>query len=622
MNIKEILDQESDQKRFMLGNEAAVRGVLESGVSLAATYPGTPSSEIGDILFNIAKDANIYFEFSSNEKVAIEVVAAAACSGLRTFSFMKHVGVNVAADSLMTAAYMGVEGSMLILVADDPSTFSSQNEQDTRHFARQANIPLFEPSNPQEIKDYIQYAYEISDKFDIPVIIRTTTRVSHMRAVVETGEYNKNTKTHGEYENIGLHVPVPEIARKMHEELVGKIAEIRKVSNTSPLNQIIDNDANVGIITSGGAYNYVADIVNKYDLNVNILKLGFTHPYPEDLVREFLENNKEVLVVEEVDPIHEIETQAIAGKYHINTNIHGKRDGTLPEIFEYTPDIIINAFENLGLFEVLKREANTPTLIPLPNRPATLCAGCPHRASFYAARQAIDSLNLDVESIHPSDIGCYTLGIAPPYNMANFLMSMGASVGASCGFSKATENQPIISFIGDSTFFHAGIPPLINAVHNKMKFTLVILDNRITAMTGGQTNPGIPIDGMGDEAPAISIEDLVKSIGIEFVETINPLNVNEMIQIYKDALEYDGVSVIIAKYPCNLINKTEIRSRNYIIQVDQDECIHCNKCIDKLACPSITLVDDKISIDQTCIKCGVCIDVCPVSAIKKEEVNQ
>lgn len=619
MNIKEILDQESDQKRFMLGNEAAVRGVLESGVSLAATYPGTPSSEIGDILFNIAKDANIYFEFSSNEKVAIEVAAAAACSGLRTFSFMKHVGVNVAADSLMTAAYMGVEGSMLILVADDPSTFSSQNEQDTRHFARQANIPLFEPSNPQEIKDYIQYAYEISDKFNIPVILRTTTRVSHMRAVVETGEYNKNTKTHGEYENIGLHVPVPEIARKMHEDLVGKIAEIRRVSNTSPLNQIFDNNANVGIITSGGAYNYVADIVNKYDLNVNILKLGFTHPYPEDLVCEFLENNKEVLVVEEVDPIHEIETQAIAGKYHIDTNIHGKRDGTLPEIFEYTPDIIINAFENLGLFEVLKREENTPTLIPLPNRPATLCAGCPHRASFYAARQAIDSLNLDVESIHPSDIGCYTLGIAPPYNMANFLMSMGASVGASCGFSKATEDQPIISFIGDSTFFHAGIPPLINAVHNKMKFTLVILDNRITAMTGGQTNPGIPIDGMGDEAPAISIEDLVKSIGIEFVKTINPLNVNEMIQIYKDALEYDGVSVIIAKYPCNLINKNEIRSRNYTVEVNQDKCIHCNKCIDKLACPSITLVDDKVSIDQTCIKCGVCIDVCPVSAIEKRE---
>lgn len=619
MNIKELLDPQEDQKRFMLGNEAAVRGVLESGVSLAATYPGTPSSEIGDILFNIAKDANVYFEFSSNEKVAIEVAAAAACSGLRTFSFMKHVGVNVASDSLMTAAYMGVEGSMLILVADDPSTFSSQNEQDTRHFARQANIPIFEPSNPQEVKDYIKYAYEISDKYDIPVILRTTTRVSHMRAVVETGKYEKNTKTHGEYENIGMHVPVPEIARAMHENLVGKISQIREVSNNSPLNQVFDNGADIGIITSGGAYNYVSDIVNKYDLNVNILKLGFTHPYPEKLVKQFLENNKEVLVVEEVDPIHEIETQAIAGKYHINTNIHGKRDGVLPEIFEYTPDIIIDAFEELGLFEELERKSNTPTLIPLPNRPATLCAGCPHRASFYAARQAIDSLNLDVESIHPSDIGCYTLGIAPPYNMANFLMSMGASVGASCGFSKATEDQPIISFIGDSTFFHAGIPPLINAVHNKMKFTLVILDNRITAMTGGQTNPGIPVDGMGDEAPAISIEDLVKSIGIEFVESVNPLNVNEMIKTYKDALEYDGVSVIIAKYPCNLINKNEIRSRNYTVEVNQDKCIHCNKCIDKLACPSITLVDDKISIDQTCIKCGVCIDVCPVSAIEKRE---
>ena len=255
----------------------------------------------------------------------------------------------------------------------------------------------------------------------------------------------------------------------------------------------------------------------------------------------------------------------------------------------------------------------------MPSRPATLCAGCPHRAAYYSARQAINSLNLDVESIHPSDIGCYTLGIAPPYNMANYLMSMGASVGTSCGFSKSTENQPIISFIGDSTFFHAGIPPLINALHNKNKFTLVILDNRITAMTGGQTNPGIPFDGMGLEAPAISIEKIVRAIGVEFVEEINPLNVNKMIEVYKEALKYDGVSVIISKYPCNLINKDEIRSRKYHIDVNQDKCIHCNKCISQLACPSINVADEKITIDQSCIKCGVCIDVCPVDAIYKRE---
>ena len=339
MNIKELLNPEDNQKHFMLGNEAVVRGVLESGVSLAATYPGTPSSEIGDILFKIAKDANVYFEFSSNEKVAIEVAAAAASTGLRTFSFMKHVGVNVAADSLMTTAYIGVEGSFLVLVADDPSTFSSQNEQDTRHFARQANIPIFEPSNPQDIKDTIHYAYEISDKFNIPVIVRTTTRVSHMRGVVTTDAYEKNALDHGKFENIGLHVPVPEAARVMHKNLVEKINDIRKISNTSPLNKLFDAGVDVGIITSGGAYNYVADVVNENDLKVNILKLGFSHPYPEDLVKEFLENNREVLVVEEVDPINEIETLAIAGKYNINTKIHGKRDGSLPEIFEYHNNI-------------------------------------------------------------------------------------------------------------------------------------------------------------------------------------------------------------------------------------------------------------------------------------------
>lgn len=619
MNIKELLDPDKGKKRFMLGNEAAVRGVLESGLSLAATYPGTPSSEIGDILFNVAKDANVYFEFSSNEKVAIEVASAAASSGLRTFSFMKHVGVNVAADSLMTSAYMGVEGSFLILVADDPSTFSSQNEQDTRHFARQANIPIFEPSNPQEIKDFIHYAYDISDKFNTPVIVRTTTRVSHMRGIVETDEYTKNKINKGLYENIGLHVPVPEIARKMHKNLVEKIHQLRGVSNESPLNKIINNNSNIGVITSGGAYNYVADVVSQNNLKVNVLKLGFSHPFPEDLVKEFLEQNDEVLIVEEVDPINEMETLAVAGANGITTKIHGKKDGYLPEILEYTPDIIFNALQKVKQFSSDKKEANKESKIPLPSRPATLCSGCPHRASFYAARQAINSLHLNVESIHPSDIGCYTLGIAPPYYMANYLMSMGASVGASCGFSKATENQPIISFIGDSTFFHAGIPPLINAIHNKMKFTLVILDNRITAMTGGQTNPGIPIDGMGDEAPAISIEALVKSIGVGFVRTINPLNVNEMIDLYKEALNYDGVSVIIAKYPCNLINKAQIKSRKYPIIVDQDKCIHCNKCINQLACPSINEINGIITIDQTCNRCAVCIDVCPVNAIYKEE---
>lgn len=619
MNIKELLNPKKGEKRFMLGNEAAVRGVLESGVSLAATYPGTPSSEIGDILYKIAKEANVYFEFSSNEKVAIEVAASGASTGLRTFSFMKHVGVNVAADSFMSSAYIGVEGSLLVLVADDPSTFSSQNEQDTRHFARQANIPLFEPSNPQEIKDFIHYAYDISDEFNIPVIMRTTTRVSHMRGIVETGSYTKNETEYGQYQDNGLHVPVPEAARVMHKNLVEKIDNIRKVSESSPLNKIIDNGADVGIIASGGAYNYVADVLAQNDLKFNVLKIGFSHPYPEELVKQFLEKNKEVIVVEEVDPLNEMETLAIAGKYNINVKIHGKCDDTLPEIFEYTPDIIFEALQKISSFDDKRPQANESSTINLPQRPATLCSGCPHRASYYAARKAIDSLNLDVESIHPSDIGCYTLGIAPPYKMANYLMSMGASVGTSCGFSKSTKNQPIISFIGDSTFFHAGIPPLINALHNKNKFTLVILDNRITAMTGGQTNPGIPIDGMGDEAPAISIEKLVKSIGVGFVKTINPLDVNDMVEVYKEALNYDGVSVIIAKYPCNLINKDEIRQRKYTIEVDHDKCVHCNICVNTLACPSINEIDGKITIDQVCNKCGVCTQVCPTKAIHKGE---
>ncbi|MDO5851130.1 MAG: indolepyruvate ferredoxin oxidoreductase subunit alpha [Methanobacteriaceae archaeon] len=619
MNINDLLIEEKNKKLFMLGNEAAVRGVLESGISLAATYPGTPSSEIGDILSKIAKESNIYFEFSTNEKVAVEVAASAASTGLKTFTFMKHVGLNVASDSVMTTAYNGVEGGLVILVADDPSTFSSQNEQDTRHFARQSNIPLIEPSNPQEIKDMIKYAYELSTKYNTPIIIRTTTRVSHMRGIVTIDEYTKNTTSKGLFKHEPMkHVPVPEAARKMHKKLVEKIEEIREESNNSSINQIINNNGEIGVITSGGAYNYVADVIKENNIKANILKIGLSHPFPEDLTRKFLEENKEILVIEEVDPIMEYEVLAIAGKYYINTNIHGKKDNTLPLILEYTPDIVLDGikklFDNLTINKPIK---NTPTEIQLPTRPATLCSGCPHRAAYYAATTAIKKLNPEKDTIYPTDIGCYTLGIAPPYEAANYLLAMGSSIGTSCGFSKSTD-QEIISFIGDSTFFHGGIPPLINAVHSQANFTLVILDNRITAMTGGQTNPGIPIDGMGQEAPAISIEKILKALDIKFIETINPLNVLDMIDIFKKALDYEGVSVIISKYPCNLINKKAIKDKNKIF-IEEDKCILCQKCLNELACPSMSLHDNKIEIDNSCTKCGVCIQVCPTDTIKRED---
>ncbi len=612
MNIREVLTAKEDEKLFLLGNEATVRGALESGVGIAATYPGTPSSEIGDVFSKIASDAGIYFEFSTNEKVALEVAAAAAVSGVRSFTFMKHVGLNVASDSFMSVPYTSVEAGMVILSADDPSMFSSQNEQDNRHYARLANIPMVEPSNPQEIKDLMSYCYDLSEQFKIPVLMRTTTRVSHMRGVVNTGAVEIPKRKGFFKRDPKRFVPVPSTAMVMHKELVEKMDNLKKVVNSTPLNQIFNRKGNVGVITSGGAFNYVMDVIVENQLDVNVLKLTLSYPFPDELVLKFINDLETVVVVEEVDPIMENEVLSIIGKNGLKKNVRGKLDGTLPMVYEYSPNIIIDTMEKV-LEKDLERYDKNNTEIKLPERPPTLCPGCPHRAAYFSVKRAAKFLKLD-DVIYPTDIGCYTLGISSPYNAADYLLSMGSSIGTSCGFSKAT-NQNIVSFIGDSTFFHAGIPPLINAVHNKNRFVLVILDNRTTAMTGGQPNPGLPVDGMGLESPEISIEEIVKATGVQFLRTINPLNVKKSQQTFKEALEFDGVSVVISKHPCMLIKKAK-RSETFL-EVKQDKCDACSVCLEELSCTAIyTDEDGSIRIDpQLCNKCNVCVQVCPEKAI-------
>ncbi|MGF7118048.1 indolepyruvate ferredoxin oxidoreductase subunit alpha [Methanobacterium oryzae] len=612
MNLKDILNCREGEKLFLLGNEAAVRGAIESGVSVAATYPGTPSSEIGDVLSKVAKDARIYFEFSTNEKVALEVAAAAAASGLRSFTFMKHVGLNVAADSFMSVVYGGVKGGMIILSADDPSMFSSQNEQDNRHYARIANIPMVEPSNPQEIKDLMKYGYELSEEFQIPILMRTTTRVSHMRGVVEL-ETPEESKKVGYFEKDPQRfVPVPSSARIMHEKLVSKMEKIEEIANESPFNEIFDNKGKIGVITSGSAFNYVMDVVDENNLHLNILKITLSYPFPEKRVLEFMEGLDSVIIVEEVDPVMEKEVLSIIGKYGLKKKVYGKLDGTLPMIYEYSPDIITEGLKKVIDFDLGKQGTYQPD-IPLPVRPPTLCPGCPHRAAYYAVKKAGENLNLDV--IYPTDIGCYTLGIEKPYETADYLLSMGSSIGTSCGFSRSTD-QSIVSFIGDSTFFHAGIPPLINAVHNKDKFVLVILDNRTTAMTGGQPHPGLPVDGMGEIAPQISIEKIVEAIGVEFLEVINPLNVKKSEKIFQNALKFEGVAVVISKYPCMLIKDTK-KKKQVVVDIDPDKCDKCLDCLTELTCPAIYMSDDgSVNIDSAACKgCTVCIQMCDEKAI-------
>ena len=641
MAYDQLVTSEKGDKLFLLGNEAAVRGAIEAGVSVAATYPGTPSSEIGNILSVVAKNSQMYFEFSANEKVAMEVAATAAASGLRSFTFMKHVGLNVAADSFMTTAYSGVKGGMIVLVADDPSLFSSQNEQDTRNYSRLSSIPILEPSSPQEIKDMMVYGFDLSEQFGIPVILRTSTRVSHMRGIVECGEKSEPKSTTKEtpsdkhwlkgyfVKNPREFVPVPANALAMHERLVEKMAEIEEAANESPVNEVYSFENGVlqgkfGVISSGGAFNYAYDVVSQENLGMDILKVALSYPTPKDLIFDFCKNLEGVFIVEEVDPVLERDVLAV----------------TFPMVHEFNPDIVkesinkvvsdlVNDDEfkedykseygedfNGDLIEIVEKMECTDGLNDLvkniPTRAPTLCAGCSHRSAYFAAVKAYQELGYDKEDmIFASDIGCYTLGISPPYETADYLLAMGSSVGDGCGFSIAT-NQHVMSFIGDSTFFHSGLSPLVNAVHNKNKFVLTILDNRITAMTGGQPNPGIPVDGMGDEAPAISIEDIVEAIGVKFLKIVNPHNIRKTVEIYKEALEYDGVAVVIARYPCTLIKGQKKKAPMVI----KDNCVKCLECVKTLACPAISYLNDEVVVDEAlCKSCTVCIQVCPNKAI-------
>lgn len=627
MNLKELVTGGPGEKQFLLGNEAAVRGVIEAGVSIAATYPGTPSSEIGNILSVLAKDANIYFEFSTNEKVAMEVAATAAVSGLRSFTFMKHVGMNVAADSFMTTAYSGVNGGMVILSADDPSLFSSQNEQDTRNYARLANVPILEPSNCQEVKDMVKYAFDLSEQFKIPVIVRTTTRVSHMRGIVEFGEVSDNSSNCDNHWKRGhfnkdpsKYVPVPAFAGDMHVRLWDKINRIEEITNKSDFNQEIEltDDKKYAIIASSSAYNYAHDVCKFNDLDINILKLGFSYPFPKDKVAGFLKDIDEVFIVEEVDPIIERDTLSVVGSEKLNVTVHGKLDGTFPLYHEFNSDVVADGLNKVLNFKEDSEIKYSSSLEKLqediPSRAPVLCAGCPHRAMYYGVNLAIEELGLKASDvIFASDIGCYTLGINPPYNAADYLLSMGSSVGDGCGFSVSTD-QKVVSYIGDSTFFHSGVSPLINAVHNKHNFVLTVLDNRITAMTGGQPNPGIPVDGMGDEAPEISIRKLALACGCDYVRVINPFNLNQVIKTYKEALQRDDTAVIISKAPCTLIKGLEKKPPVNFVEAN---CNNCDKCVNELACPAISKVNGKITIDTAqCDGCNVCIQVCKYGALE------
>ena len=597
-------------KALLLGNEAITRGLIESGVRFASTYPGTPSSEVGNILEKISEDAGLYFEFSVNEKVALETSAAAAVAGVRSFAFMKHVGLNASADPLMTLAYSGVRGGMLIMTADDPSAHSSQNEQDNRYYAPLALMPMIEPSTPAEAKDMVAAGYEISEKLSMPVLFRTTTRVNHARGIVQFSETRQDTPLKGHFEKDDKRfVCVPAHAKLNRLTLLERNAEAAELSETSPLNFIDgDVDSDVGIITSGVAYTYVKEFVK----DVAILKLGFTYPLPEKKIAEFIKGKKRIIVVEELEPYLEDNVYKIMGMNGLNVPVIGKRDGTLPREWEFSPDTMtkLASYVDVQKFP----EPLAKVAVDLPMRPPTLCVGCPHRGTFAAMKKAAAGKNV----VYASDIGCYTLGSQAPFRMADFVLCMGGGAGVAGGFAEATD-QKAVAFLGDSTFFHSGIQPLISAKFNNHKLTMVILDNRITAMTGQQPNPGTGRDFGGIKTESVSIEDIVRGVGVDFVEVVDAFDVKTTSKIMKDALEYDGVSVIISKGPCQIDAKKRKTLSGKQLSVDPEKCIKCQTCVKTIACPAlIKKADGLIETDLTqCVGCGMCASVCPKDAFRE-----
>lgn len=547
-------------KAILLGNNAIVRGAIESGVNFVSTFPGTPASEIGDTFSALAKSGpqSFYFEYSTNEKTAMEAATGAAFFGQKSLVAMKHFGLNVASDALLPVVYTGVEGAMVVVVADDPGCWSSaQTEQDTRYFARMAHIPMLEPSDPQECKDFTKIAFEISRKFKIPVMLRTTTRVSHQQAIVSLSEVKK-TKTLTANIKRGRFSTMPPNVLRMKKELSLKLKKMEEVSEKSGIN-IIENfnkksNAEFGIITVGISYLYAMDALGELGINAPVLKLGFTNPLPKKLISDFISGFKKVLVVEELEPFLEEQVKALAKDVNPDLKIFGSE---LPKIGELKPEYIKEAIAKVcgkKLDFDFKKQQQKFNKLDLIKRFPNLCPGCPYWLVFSGIKKAVqaDSRQGAKDVVFGGDIGCYMLSGCPPHNIQDWLISMGSSIGISHGVRKAT-NKKVISIIGDSTFFHAGVPALINTVFNKSNPLIIILENSTTGMTGHQPHPGVGKTGAGEETASLSLENMVRACGVKNLRAVDPANQDLFINTIKEFLKNKEVSVIIARRPCILL---------------------------------------------------------------------
>ena len=551
--MEDILSKKTGKKIILLGNDAVVRGALESGVQFVSTYPGTPASEIGNTFSKIAKKADVYFEFSTNEKVALEAATGASFSGLRSLVAMKHFGLNVVSDFLMPLCYSGVKGGMVILVADDPSCWSSaQSEQDSRAFAYLAHIPILEPATPQESKEFTKLGFELSEEFKIPILIRHTTRISHQASPVVLGEIIKGNKKGRFVKDPHQFSTMPPRVLEMKEELLEKIQKIKKVSESSEINTVFNQDStsDTGIISSGVSYLHSVEAIRQLDLNLPVLKLGFFHPLPKEKIKNFIKNLKRVLIVEEIEPYLEKEVKILAKEVNPGLEVFGASH--LTKVGELRPEYVILALSQIVGRELrLDFEKHYQEFLKLKTikRYPQLCPGCPYWLVFSTVKKVAPK-----DTIFGGEVGCYMLAAFPPHNIQDYLFCMGSSIGVAHGIKKTTA-QKLITFVGDSSFFHAGIPALINAVYNKSNPLVIILDNRTTAMTGRQPHPGIGKTGMGEKTQEIKIENIVRACGVKNVKTVDSQNIKELEFQIKEFLDKKEVSVIIARHPCKLLEK-------------------------------------------------------------------
>jgi len=597
-------------RKLLMGNEAIAYGAAEAGVKVACAYPGTPSSEVLETLAALSGAKGFYAEWSVNEKVALETAIGASYAGLRALAAMKQVGLNVAADPLMSLAYIGVDGGLVLVVADDPGPHSSQTEQDTRKFARFAKLPVLDPATPEEAFEMTGYAFELSESLGLPVILRPTTRTCHACQDIDLSRAVRPPhRQHSHFEKGSDKVIFPSLSARRHpwlnerQEIAGE-----KFEDSVFNNLIIAHNSKLGIIACGTGYNYVREALQLTGINASVLKIGTPYPLPGKPVLELFNHAERILVVEEQEPVVEEQVISLAWRNKSSAVICGKHDRLVPREGELNVDQVKSIISKFSFGEAVadNNKATQPPVLPL--RTPVLCAGCPHRASFYIFKKAARG----TDAVFSGDIGCYTLGAMPPLNAMDTCLCMGASITIASGLYRAEPHRRQVAFLGDSTFFHTGVPGLINAVYNQADITLVILDNSTTAMTGYQPHPGTGRTAMGTSAKKIELAGLIKACGVEMVREVDPYDLQEAGKAASEAMNYPGPAVVIMKRICVNLAKKGLSS-----QINPEKCVDCGSCIEEFGCPAIGRKNGRPEILKNCTGCGVCAQICPAGAIEE-----